>query len=130
MNPYNKIKTYVNDIEKDSKNLDLDQTIKMLEAVKEISQSKELIEKVICLVLRIENEKKNVKNLTDREEQIYILVGHGFTSIEISKILVISQSTVATHRKNIIKKLKLNGTGQLRNMAYRYTQEKELLSHT
>ena len=63
MNPYNKIKAYVKDIEKESKNLDLDQTIKMLEAVKEISQNKELIEKVICLVLLIENEKKDVKTL-------------------------------------------------------------------
>lgn len=62
MNPYNKIKAYVKKADKNSKTLDLDQTIKMLEAVKEISQKKELLDKILCLVLLIENEKKDIKN--------------------------------------------------------------------
>lgn len=74
--------------------------------------------------------EKRYKKLTDREEQVFNLVGCGFTSAEIARILIITESTVATHRKNIIKKFKLNGSGQLRNTAYRYTQEKGLFSNS
>lgn len=128
MSSFHKIKSYVNRIEKEAKFLDFNQTMKMLEAVKEISQNRALIDKVMCLILIIENENNHIKKLTKREEQIFNLIGCGFTSAEIAAILSISAATVATHRKNTIKKLKLNGSGQLRSMAYRYTQKKGTLN--
>ncbi len=46
---------------------------------------------------------------TEREKQIIELIAKGFTSVAISKILIISIDTVKTHRKNIIRKAKAGG---------------------
>lgn len=48
--------------------------------------------------------------LTKRESQVEELVNHGFSSGEIAERLEISIKTVSTHRKNIIRKKKENGT--------------------
>ena len=42
----------------------------------------------------------------------------------MADMLDISLDTVSTHRKNIIKKLQISGTGQLQNFAYEYLQKK------
>ncbi len=46
-------------------------------------------------------------NLTNREQEIFINVAKGATSIEIAEKLYISVNTVKNHRRNIKKKLKL-----------------------
>ena len=48
--------------------------------------------------------------LTDREAQIFSLIGHGKSSKEIAADLAISAATVATHRKHICAKLGLHST--------------------
>lgn len=49
------------------------------------------------------------KLLTDREREIVILICDGFVTKEISNILGISMRTVDAHRKNIFRKLRLDG---------------------
>ncbi|MUP44918.1 response regulator transcription factor [Gramella sp. BOM4] len=56
-------------------------------------------------------EKKPV--LTSRQREILKLVGEGKTNQEIADALFIGKMTVATHRKNMIKKLNLQGAGEL-----------------
>lgn len=51
--------------------------------------------------------------LTPREIQIITLISEGMTNNEISKKLFISIHTANTHRKNILKKLKLKNTSEL-----------------
>lgn len=123
MNAYHKIKQYVTDAEQESRNLELSETVKILTYVKEISNEKELIHKIICLVTLITDEEEQIESLTQRESQIFNLIGCGFTSDDIAGILNISKSTVGTHRKNIIKKLNLSGSGRLKSVAYKRTQE-------
>ncbi|MFC7358397.1 response regulator transcription factor [Jejudonia soesokkakensis] len=123
MNPYYKIKQYVTKAEQESRPLELTETVKLLTCVKEISNEKELIHKIICLVTLISDEEEQVGSLTQRESQIFNLIGCGFTSEDIAGMLTISKSTVGTHRKNIIKKLNLNGSGRLKSVAYKRTQE-------
>lgn len=56
-------------------------------------------------------EKKPI--LTKRQREILKLVGQGKTNQEIADALFIGKMTVATHRKNMIKKLNLQGAGEL-----------------
>jgi two-component system, NarL family, response regulator NreC len=59
--------------------------------------------------------------LSKREKEIIKLVGEGKTSQEISEVLFIGKTTVDTHRKNILKKLNLQGKSEL----MRYSVEKK-----
>ena len=56
----------------------------------------------VCQKNRVKFEK-----MTKREKQVMRLWANGNSSFEISRILGVSKNTVATHRKNIIKKTKL-----------------------
>jgi DNA-binding NarL/FixJ family response regulator len=47
--------------------------------------------------------------LTDREQEIFELIGKGRTNREISKHFGLSEHTVKTHRKRIANKLNLRG---------------------
>jgi len=59
--------------------------------------------------------------LSKREMEIVKLIGEGKTSQEIAEILFIGKTTVDTHRKNILKKLSLQGKSEL----LRYSMEKK-----
>ena len=56
-------------------------------------------------------EKKSI--LTRRQQEILKLVGQGKTNQEIAEALFIGKTTVETHRKNMIRKLNLQGAGEL-----------------
>ena len=73
--------------------------------------------------LRKEHDKKSNNNaaLSKREMEIVKLVGQGKTSQEIADQLFIGKTTVDTHRKNILKKLNLQGKSEL----LRYSMERK-----
>lgn len=66
-------------------------------------------------------EDSNEVQLSKREKEIVKLVGEGKTSQEIADALFIGKATVDTHRKNILKKLNLQGKSEL----MRYSVEKK-----
>jgi len=51
--------------------------------------------------------------LTEREMDIVILLSKGYTNKEMADKLFLSKYTIETHRKNLMKKLKLKTSGQL-----------------
>jgi DNA-binding NarL/FixJ family response regulator len=51
--------------------------------------------------------------LSDRENEILLLLAQGKTSAEIARLLFISKSTVDTHRRNILKKTGAKNTMEL-----------------
>lgn len=51
--------------------------------------------------------------LSKREKQVAKLITDGYTSPEISEKLYLSQFTVNTHRRNVLKKLGMSNTAQL-----------------
>lgn len=57
------------------------------------------------------------KGITEREEEVIILIVQGFTSRQIGKKLQISPNTVSNHRKNILRKLNLKNTAELIHLA-------------
>ncbi len=54
-----------------------------------------------------DGEKAVLRQLTERELDVLKLIAQQFTSEEIAKKLYIAKSTVDTHRKNLINKLKV-----------------------
>lgn len=57
--------------------------------------------------------KESVVMLSKREKEILHLIGRGLTSKQIADELFIAKSTVDTHRKNMMRKLDLEGTNEL-----------------
>ncbi len=54
------------------------------------------------------NENKSLpKPLTDREQEVLVLIAKEYNTREISESLFISVNTVETHRKNLMKKLQV-----------------------
>ncbi|MHB8338392.1 MAG: LuxR C-terminal-related transcriptional regulator [Ignavibacteriaceae bacterium] len=76
-------------------------------------------EKFICSkILDVILEKKqaaavNESGLSEREIEIIKLIAEKYSNQEISRVLFISIHTVYTHRKNIMKKLKLKSPVEL-----------------
>lgn len=52
----------------------------------------------------------NPVSLSDREIQIIRFIAEGYTNSQIAAIVYLSNHTVNTHRKNIMKKLGVNNT--------------------
>lgn len=57
-------------------------------------------------------------HLTPREFQILKLIAFEHSSLEISKILYVSNHTVLSHRKNLLMKLKARNTAGLVRKAF------------
>jgi len=64
-----------------------------------------------------ESSEPSKSKLSDREKMIMKQVSKGLTNIEIAKKLEISNRTVETHRRNILKKLDLKNTAEMINYA-------------
>ena len=61
----------------------------------------------------IKSDNKSKGILTERQIEILKLVALGKTNQEIADTLFIGKTTVETHRKNMIRKLGLQGAGEL-----------------
>ncbi|MCX6078408.1 MAG: response regulator transcription factor [Chloroflexi bacterium] len=62
--------------------------------------------------LRQQNMRETHPMLTDREQEVLVLVGKGFSNEWIAKELSLSVSTVRVHVFNILKKLQLENRNQ------------------
>ncbi len=65
--------------------------------------------------------------LTDRELEVYELLGRGFSTREVSDTLRISPKTVETYRGRIKEKLGLSDSAELLHRAVRYAQDRGLV---
>lgn len=64
-----------------------------------------------------------VQRLSNRETEVFELIGHGLTTQEIAQKLHLSPSTVETHRRNIRTKLNLQTTAQLNRYAFHWIEQ-------
>ncbi|MBX7058971.1 MAG: response regulator transcription factor [Leptospirales bacterium] len=60
-----------------------------------------------------ETRREPVQNLSNRELEIFEMIGRGSSTREIAQALALSVSTIETHRANIKSKLKLQSNSQL-----------------
>ena len=61
-----------------------------------------------------------IEELTDREQEVFMLMARGDTNADISEELFISEGTVKTHAKRIFSKLELRDRTQLVVFAYEH----------
>ena len=67
--------------------------------------------------------ENGIGQLTDRELEVFELIGHGRTTREISNCLHLGMSTVDTYRARIKTKLNLENSSQLAHEAIRWVSE-------
>lgn len=86
----------------------------VLEAIRSVSRNKTFFDNAI--IAKDEASKEIIK-LSSREKEILRYIGEGKYSAEIAELLDISKTTVDSHRKNIIKKINLQGKNDLLRFA-------------
>jgi DNA-binding NarL/FixJ family response regulator len=64
-----------------------------------------------------------VKTLSDREIQVFRMIGEGLSTVQIAGKMLVSPKTVESHRKLIKMKLNLQNSMQLSRAAFRWVQE-------
>lgn len=67
-----------------------------------------------------------VENLTDRELEVFRLIGQGHNRGQIADELNISVKTVEAHRANIIKKMKLKNSSDLLQQAIQWSKSRDV----
>lgn len=72
-------------------------------------------------------ESSTVGRLTDREFEIFQLLGQGLPTAEIGRRLHLSPKTVDSHRLHIKEKLQLHSLPELMRYAVRWTTTEEML---
>jgi len=72
-----------------------------------------------------DSTRSPIEQLTDRELEIFRLIGQGLTSGKIADLLFLSTHTIDTHRENIKRKLDCNNAGELNRQAIQWILENE-----
>jgi DNA-binding NarL/FixJ family response regulator len=72
-----------------------------------------------------EAEMPSVERLSDRELEVLDLIGQGYGSEEIAKMLNISVKTVNAYRDHIKEKLRIDGAGEMRRYAVKWVQSRD-----
>lgn len=91
----------------------------------EVVVSHDLASRVICRMagMRSQGDGLLVERLTDRELQVFELIGHGVPTRDISRDLHISPKTVDSHREHIKEKLSLDSTPELLKYAIAWVHD-------
>lgn len=66
----------------------------------------------------------NISSLSDRQLQIFTLIGKGLGTVEIAAKLNLSTKTIDTHKEHIKIKLHCNTSQELRQLAIEWTSHK------
>ena len=108
--------------------LNFSELIDNLNQLKKVCRNDKYLEALIFCLTNHLNKDLNLKTvLTEREEEIILLIGKGSNNQFISSSLNISKHTVESHRKNIRKKLKQHKHLDLSTFSLLYTiQHSEL----
>ncbi|MBI4663032.1 MAG: response regulator transcription factor [Verrucomicrobia bacterium] len=102
---------------------------KLMQAIRQVLSGKIYVsEKISAKILEIfsgrrsETASSPVENLTDREFEVYQLIGQGKSTRQIAEQLHLSVKTVEVHRVNIKGKLKLATASELIRHAVRWVE--------
>ena len=69
-----------------------------------------------------DESKDSISDLSDREFEVFVLIGQGKTTGQIAETLRISTKTVDVHKMNIRAKLGINENGELAYFAIRWAE--------
>jgi DNA-binding NarL/FixJ family response regulator len=104
---------------------------KLMEAIRQVLNGKiYLSDKMSANILEVfsggrAESSSPVGRLTDREFEVFQMIGDGLDVREIAERLHLSVKTIEVHRTNIKQKLKLKSVGDLIRHAVRWIESKE-----
>jgi len=102
---------------------------KMIEAIRTVLNgerflSPEISRRLISQALGSSDRKKSpIEQLTDRELEIFRMIGEGLSTGLIANRLFLSTHTIDTHRENIKRKLSINSAAELSRAAVQWLLE-------
>ena len=102
---------------------------KVIEAIRTVLAgdryvSPEITQRLVSQALGSRKESKDpIDLLTDRELEVFRMIGQGQTSGAIANDLLLSSHTIDTHRENIKRKLGLKNAAQLNRQAVQFLLE-------
>ena len=102
---------------------------KMIEAIRTVLAgerflSPEISRRLISQALGSSDRKKTpIEQLTDRELEIFRMIGEGLSTSLIASRLFLSTHTIDTHRENIKRKLSINSAAELSRAAMQWLLE-------
>jgi len=103
---------------------------RVLEAIREVLQGRIAVSAEMATHLleeysgrRAHSRRVPLPNLTDREFEVFQLVGEAKSNREIGELLHLSAKTVETHRMNLARKLKLKNAAELLRFALQYVEK-------
>lgn len=102
---------------------------KMIEAIRTVLAgerflSPEISRRLISQALGSSDRKKTpIEQLTDRELEVFRMIGEGLSTGLIASRLFLSTHTIDTHRENIKRKLTLNSAAELSRAAVQWLLE-------
>lgn len=89
----------------------------LVEAIRKVAAGKKYISatlaELLLAELDIDAEKQPHERLTDREYQVFRLLGSGWTVSEIAIQMSLSVKTISSHRTHILEKMKLKNNAEL-----------------
>ncbi len=89
----------------------------LVEAIRKVARGKKYISPTLAELLLVElgvdSEKPLHETLSDREYQVFRLIGSGKTVSEIASQMSLSVKTISTHRAHILEKMKLKNNAEL-----------------
>lgn len=102
---------------------------KIMEAIRRVLSGQIYVsEKMASKILEIFSGRRAealsspIENLTDREFEIFQMIGQGYDTREIAQRLFLSNKTVEVHRANIRQKLNLRSSAELVRYAIRWIE--------
>jgi DNA-binding NarL/FixJ family response regulator len=102
---------------------------KLLEAIRTVLAGQRYVGAAITqrlvnqAISGIEESKSPMERLSDRELEIFRMIGEGLTSGAIANRLFLSSHTIDTHRENLKRKLELKNAGELSRAAVQWVLE-------
>lgn len=85
--------------------------------------SERMTERLLRGLVSGSNEKRDIDSLSNRELQIFDLIGQGMPASKIARHLNLSVKTIETHQTHIKKKLGLSSAHELAHRAIRWLLE-------
>lgn len=102
---------------------------KLMEAIRQVISGKVYVsEKMSAKILELftgagkDTESSPVQKLTDREFEVFQLIGKGLSTIQIASQLHVSPKTVEVHRANAKTKLEIKTAAELIRYAVRWVE--------
>ena len=87
--------------------------------------SEPMTERLLSGMVNAPVKKRDIESLSNRELQVFELIGQGVSSSQIATQLNLSVKTIETHQANIKKKLGLGSAHELNQRAIRWVMDLE-----